>query len=184
MAPPSGQSSVPTLIRDQTVTVTTPSGQQTIKNPLYSYTFNPVSNDLGGFPVGILMSWFSICINITQYNTWTTTLRRPVDGSSASTRSNNNMFASVMDQNRVSLRDRVYNLFVAPAQFVQVSTEATGSGTGNPSSHDSFESTHDSIHVISGGESGGHMYYVDYSAFDPVFWLHHTSVTASNIKAI
>ena len=56
MAPPSGQSSVPTLIRDQTVTVTTPSGQQTIKNPLYSYTFNPVSNDLGGFPVGIVVS--------------------------------------------------------------------------------------------------------------------------------
>lgn len=159
MAPPSGQSSVPTLIRDQTVTVTTPSGQQTIKNPLYSYTFNPVSNDLGGFP----------------YNTWKTTLRRPVDGS-ANTRSNNNMFASIMDQNRVSLRDRVYNLFVAPAQFVQVSTEASGPGTGNPSSHDSFESTHDSIHVFSGGETGGHMYYLDYSSFDPVFWLHHTNV--------
>ena len=125
----------------------------------------------------------SICINITQYNTWTTTLRRPVDGSAASTRSNNNMFASIMDQNRVSLRDRVYNLFVTSAQFVQVSTEASGAGTGNPSSHDSFEGTHDSIHVIAGGESGGHMYYVDYSSFDPVFWLHHTSVIASNIKA-
>ncbi|OCK73056.1 Di-copper centre-containing protein [Lepidopterella palustris CBS 459.81] len=160
MAPPSGQSDVPTLIRDKTVSVTTPSGQQTIDNPLYQYTFHPVSNDLGGFP----------------YNTWPTTLRRPVDSNAALTRSNNNDFASIMDSNRISLRDRVYNLFVTTAQFVQVSTEATGEGTGNPSSHDSFEGIHDSIHVISGGESGGHMYYLDYSAFDPVFWLHHCNV--------
>ncbi|KAF2815433.1 Di-copper centre-containing protein [Mytilinidion resinicola] len=163
--PPSGEGDVPTAIRDQTVTVTGPTGTQTLKNPLYQYTFHPPSNDLGGSP----------------FNTWTTTIRRPYrDNDQQAWRSNNGEFDSVMNSNRVSLRDRVYNLFINNANFAQVSTEATGTNTGNPNSHDSFESTHDSIHVISGGDTGpaggGDMYYLDLSAFDPVFWLHHANV--------
>lgn len=34
---------------------------------------------------------------------------------------------------------------------------------------DSIESIHDQIHGLTG--SGGHMTYIDYSAFDPVFWV-------------
>ena len=38
-------------------------------------------------------------------------------------------------------------------------------------SPDSLESLHDAIHGILG--SNGHMTYLDYSAYDPSFWLHH-----------
>jgi tyrosinase len=158
-APPSGESDVPTLIRDQTVSVTTPSGQQTIKNPLYSYDFHPASSELGGQP----------------WNYWPQTFRRPVLPQQTA-RSNNNEFSAQMNSNRLSLRDRVYRLFTQQTQYRLFSTEATGGATGNPESHDSIESVHDAIHIISGGDTGGNMYYLDYSAFDPVFWLHHTWV--------
>ncbi len=39
---------------------------------------------------------------------------------------------------------------------------------------DSLESIHDAIHSITG--SNGHMTYLDYSAFDPIFFLHHAMV--------
>ena len=44
----------------------------------------------------------------------------------------------------------------------------------NPAGHDSLESIHDQIHGLTG--SGGHMTYIHYSAFDPLFWLHHAMI--------
>lgn len=81
-----------------------------------------------------------------------------------------------MGENRVSLRDRMYNLFTKTTLYRLFSTEATGSGSGNTESHDSVESVHDVVHNVAGGPSGGHMYYLDYSAFDPVFWFHHCNI--------
>ena len=43
-----------------------------------------------------------------------------------------------------------------------------------PGSYDSLESLHDQLHGLIG--NGGHMGIIDYSAFDPVFWLHHVNV--------
>lgn len=37
----------------------------------------------------------------------------------------------------------------------------------------SVEQIHDQIHTIVGGD-GGHMSYIPWAAFDPIFWLHHT----------
>lgn len=49
--------------------------------------------------------------------------------------------------------------------------------------YDSLEALHDTIHNIAGGGGpirpgfqGGHMSYVPYSAFDPIFFLHHCMV--------
>lgn len=39
---------------------------------------------------------------------------------------------------------------------------------------DSLESLHDAIHSITG--SNGHMTYLDYSAYDPIFFLHHAMI--------
>lgn len=39
---------------------------------------------------------------------------------------------------------------------------------------DSLEALHDVIHSIVG--SNGHMTYLDYSAYDPAFFLHHAMV--------
>jgi tyrosinase len=40
--------------------------------------------------------------------------------------------------------------------------------------YDSIESLHDQIHGLTG--SGGHMNFIEYSAFDPIFWLHHAMI--------
>jgi tyrosinase len=46
-----------------------------------------------------------------------------------------------------------------------------------PGTFASIEDVHNSIHVAVGGDGNagppGHMYELDYAAFDPVFWLHH-----------
>ncbi|KAF2453655.1 hypothetical protein BDY21DRAFT_292685 [Lineolata rhizophorae] len=160
MNAPQGENVVPRQLTDEFVSVTSPNGDQTISNPLYSYKFNPLNtNDMGGYP----------------YTVWQNTLRRPTsrDGNA---KSNTQQFVSMMDSNQKSLHDRMYGLFTRAAPFVEVSTECVGNGCGNDVSHDSFESVHDVIHIISGGNTGGHMYLLDFSAFDPVFWLHHANV--------
>ncbi|KAK6530632.1 hypothetical protein TWF281_007471 [Arthrobotrys megalospora] len=40
----------------------------------------------------------------------------------------------------------------------------------------SLEVIHNQVHVEIGGEGGGSMYYLAYSAFDPIFWLHHNNI--------
>jgi tyrosinase len=45
--------------------------------------------------------------------------------------------------------------------------------TNEPGTYASLEDIHNSIHGIIGGNMG-HMSEIDYAAFDPVFWLHHT----------
>lgn len=150
---------VPTSMRDKTVTVNGPRGQVTINNPLYSYTWGSSlpSEMLGG-----------------PWNNFATTLRRPVANP---TRSNNNEMNARFNTLRVSLRDRIYNLFAARPvpSFGSVATSQIGARNAL-NVVDSFESIHDPIHNTAGGETGGHMYYLDYSAFDPLFWLHHTNV--------
>lgn len=158
--PGNGQPAVPTAIRDQYVTVTKPSGRVSIPNPLYSYSFgNSLPSEMGGGP----------------WSNFPSTLRRPVGNP---TRSNNNEMNNRFASIRVSLRDRIYGLFAARPvpSFGYVSTSQIGARPANGNNVDSFESIHDAIHVTAGGESGGHLYYLDYSAFDPLFWLHHTNV--------
>lgn len=154
-----GSNTVPTVIRDQTVTVTKPSGRVSIANPLYSYTWgNSLPSEMGGGP----------------WNNFATTLRRPVGNP---TRSNNNEMNARFNALRVSLRDRVFALFSSKQSWGDASTSQIGVRTDvSGSGVDSFESVHDVIHNTAGGESGGHMYYLDISSFDPIFWLHHTNI--------
>ena len=79
----------------------------------------------------------------------------------------------VFDNNRVSFQDRLYNLFTFYSNFSQFGNEAW-MHSGGVSNADSLESIHDAIHGILG--SNGHMTYLDYSAFDPSFWLHHAMI--------
>jgi tyrosinase len=155
-----GQPAVPASLRDQYVTVTKASGRVSIPNPLYGYNWGTsITTDMGGGP----------------WDNFQQTLRRPVGNP---TRSNNNEMNTRFASIRISLRDRIYGLFAARPvpSFGYVSTSQIGARPANGNNVDSFESIHDAIHVTAGGESGGHMYYLDYSAFDPIFWLHHTNV--------
>lgn len=45
---------------------------------------------------------------------------------------------------------------------------------GNDTDFASIEGLHDTMHNVLG--SGGHMEFITYSAFDPIFFLHHTNV--------
>ncbi|KAF1844065.1 Di-copper centre-containing protein [Cucurbitaria berberidis CBS 394.84] len=157
MDPGQNQPVVPALMRDQQVTVNKPEGRVTIRNPLYSYSFgDSLPDEIGGGP----------------WNSWPITLRRPVGNP---TRSNNNELSARFNAQRVSLRDRVFALFSSKQSWGEASTSQIGVRT-DLSSSDSFESVHDAVHNTAGGESGGHMYYLDISSFDPLFWLHHTNI--------
>ena len=78
-----------------------------------------------------------------------------------------------MDNSRRSFKDRLYNLFTFYGNYSEFSTESYTFGTAFKNA-DSLESIHDVIHGATG--SGGHMTYLDYSAYDPIFWLHHMMV--------
>lgn len=104
-----------------------------------------------------------------QFATWPETKRYPTSWAQGAS-SQNNLVGPILDNNRVSFMDRLYNLFTNYHNFTQFGNEAwmVGSAVENA---DSLESIHDAIHAITG--SSGHMTYLDYSAYDPIFWLHH-----------
>lgn len=157
--PPSGQSILPDSITAPTVVVNTPNGTQTIANPLYNYNFHPLNgNDM------IYDPWAS----------WPTTFRYPnsTNVSQVSTTfSNDASAAAALDNNADSIRDNVYNMFSLCDNYTSFSNDATTSSS--PACHTSLEGIHDAIHNLVGGNNYGHMTWLWWAAFDPVFWLHH-----------
>lgn len=69
------------------------------------------------------------------------------------------------------MMNRLYNLFAYYGNYTQFGNEAWEANVQNA---DSLEALHGVIHNIVGVQ--GHMTYFDYSAFDPVFWLHHVMI--------
>lgn len=156
MEPPAGQSVWPDFMSTPTINVTMPNGTATIANPLFSYKFHPVS------------------VTDFYYNpfaTWNETKRYPTSWELDAT-SQDKLLGPMLDNNRVSMSDRLYNLFTYYSNFTQFGTEAWMSQ--DVSNADSLESLHDVIHSLTG--MSGTMTYLDYSAFDPVFWLHHAMI--------
>ncbi|KAF2115499.1 hypothetical protein BDV96DRAFT_646497 [Lophiotrema nucula] len=150
--PPSGQSVLPSSLTKTTVTVTTPKGVITIPNPLFSYTFHPLSaSDMG---------------NSRPWSIWTQTLRDPSSNTASNAVSRNNLIAQQLDSNRPNIQSRVYNVLALEHDYTSVSNDRQPG--------DSLESTHDTIHNLVG--SDGHMSVIAYAAFDPIFWLHHANV--------
>ena len=110
-----------------------------------------------------------------KFTTWTSTVRAPTSYDIRA-QSNNTFVAMALDQNRASVQQRIYNLFAIYDNYSLFSNEGwipqNNNGNG---SYDSLESVHDTIHNIAGGFSG-HMSYIPFSAFDPIFFLHHANV--------
>lgn len=154
--PPSSQSVLPSSITSPNVTVTLPNGAATIPNPLFEYRFHPVRPDDFYFD---------------PFASWNQTMRYPTAWSSDAV-SQNSLIGPILDNNRVSFADRLYNLFTNYNNFTEFGNEAWLSPA--VSNADSLESVHDVIHSITG--SNGHMTFLDYSAFDPIFFLHHTMI--------
>lgn len=85
----------------------------------------------------------------------------------ANAKSNNSKSATDLENNRSSMQARVYNLLSMQDEYLNMSTKLIPG--------DSMESIHGTIHDTVGGD--GTMTWLFYSAFDPIFWLHHWSVS-------
>ncbi|KAL8357530.1 hypothetical protein RB598_002374 [Gaeumannomyces tritici] len=140
---------LPEAVTAREVTVTTPSGRASVRNPLYSYRFQR-RPDESGMPNDTLGARFG------------ETKRGP-------TANGTDDFGAVnaqLEAHAGTLARQVYNVFTQTTTFAQMSTEQV------PGS--SFESPHNSIHNMAG--AGGHLQFLDWSAFDPAFALHHCNV--------
>ncbi|KAK3372444.1 hypothetical protein B0H63DRAFT_551021 [Podospora didyma] len=165
--PSSGQSVLPLSVGGVPwVDVDGPSGVQRIENPLFSYSFRPLN---------------STAFLQAPWNYWTTTLRSPASNDT-NAQSNNSLVALNFDQSLSSLSQRLYILFSNYDNYSLFSNNAWIPLLNNVS-YDSLESLHDTVHNLAGGgglgqpnAQGGHMSYIPYSAFDPIFFLHHCMV--------
>ncbi|KAM0718253.1 hypothetical protein Q7P37_006585 [Cladosporium fusiforme] len=156
-AAPSSGSVLPSSMTTPTLTVTMPNGTNTIPNPLYAYRFHPVYKE---------------DFYYNPWSSWNSTMRAP-NNQNNDAYSVDGVIGPVLDNSRISFRDRLYNLFTFYSNYSEFSTESYTFGTAFRNA-DSLESIHDVIHGATG--SGGHMTYLDYSAYDPIFWLHHMMV--------
>lgn len=154
-APPKGQPTLPSFLTAQTISVTTPGGQKSIQNPLYGYNFAPLD---------------SANFYYAPWNAWQSTRRWPTS-EDPSASNQENLATQAIENNRLNLRDNVYNLFTQCTQFDEFSHDSAAASDSG--CHNSLESIHDSIHSLIGGNNKGHMTYLWYAAFDPIFWLHH-----------
>ncbi|TVY83497.1 Tyrosinase [Lachnellula suecica] len=156
--PSDGKSILPDSVQGSPgVTVDGPAGTQTIANPLYTYQFKPL--DPKAFIYG-------------PYNAESEVLRYPTNNTPSAV-SQNAAMSRILDTSAATFRSRLYVLFSAYHNYSTYSNTAwyPDNTLGD---YDSIEGIHDQIHAMVG--SGGHMSVTDYSAFDPLFMLHHANI--------
>ncbi|KAK8031242.1 tyrosinase [Apiospora arundinis] len=154
------QAALPPIVTQTSVTVTAPNGKQTtMSNPLYQYSFQsssttgPRTNDFPGN---------------SAPQAYRNTVRTPTRNG----QSNHQSVNTALKRNAAYLHDTTYLI------LTQTNNYAEFSNNGYPGSiqgYGSIENPHGAVHNAVGG-SGGHMSYLDYAGFDPIFWLHHVNV--------
>lgn len=72
----------------------------------------------------------------------------------------------------IRIHDLTYQLIADQSSYAPFSNTAYVDDRGG--SYNSLENMHDAIHSLVG--QNGHMAYVPFAGFDPIFWLHHTNV--------
>ncbi|KAK3943651.1 hypothetical protein QBC46DRAFT_306734 [Diplogelasinospora grovesii] len=157
-SPPAGESVLPPSVGGSPwVDINGPFGAQRIANPLFSFPFIP-------FNATAMLS--------PPFDRWDRTYRHPTTNYSDAI-SDNSYVAMTLDSALPSFQQRLYNLYSNYPNYTAFSTYAFDP-TSNIGTFDSLEGLHDSVHDLAGG--GGHMSYIPYSAFDPIFFLHHAMV--------
>ena len=155
---------MPQSMSNQSVTVTTPSGQQTIPNPLYAFTkMNPHSqSDFQGVGGG-------------DWDSWPDTLRYPSSSTDVNAQSNEAGAVQALGNYNAQARAQVYRVLTACPNYLDVSND--GVAEQSSTCGVSLESIHNGIHTFTGGQNQpGHMSYNNFAAFDPAFFLHHANV--------
>jgi len=144
---------LPPVMNSPLIVVTTPSGAKTIVNPLFEYRF----------PSGTSSSFPQDAISKVK------TVRTPDSNGNSDPRSINlRLFA-----NKQMVHDTIYTLLSSQPNYNAFSNTAYRGPQGQ--SYQNLENMHNYIHGQVGGYLG-HMSYIVYAAFDPIFWLHHTNV--------
>lgn len=169
---------VPLIVLNETIEVSTPTGQSTIKNPMYSFT---TPQPMGDYGVNSLQS-----INEFPYDQCKATSRCPPQSTDPASTAwingveNNDQVDDNLrndSQNADPLGEAVYRLFSEDyfANYDAFSSTRFSEGQPPPD-YLSCEGIHNNIHSWVGGDTGGHMSEVPVAAFDPIFWLHHANV--------
>ncbi|CAG8953591.1 hypothetical protein HYFRA_00010050 [Hymenoscyphus fraxineus] len=160
VVPEPGQSVFPSSVQQSSVRLDGPKGRQIIDNPLFTYIFQPL--DTAQLPD-------------EPFNKFPTTMRYPTT-SDANAVSQNSLVAKQLDNSAPSFRSRIYNLLTNYHDYATFSNTAWIPASQNKDfeKFDSLESIHDQVHGLVG--SGGHMSYIDYSGFDPIFMLVHCNM--------
>ncbi|KUI66030.1 Polyphenol oxidase 1 [Cytospora mali] len=158
LPPSSADSMLPASIGDSPqITVSGPKGTQPIANPLFAYEFAPPNPD--------------VFQNVAPWANWSVTRRAPTS-LNASASSNNSAINTYLVNHTAQNQQRLYNLFSNYDNYTMFSNEGWAADT---SKYDSLEALHDNVHAMLGGIDG-HMTIVPFSAFDPLFFLHHCMV--------
>ncbi|KAH9909002.1 hypothetical protein F4778DRAFT_207554 [Xylariomycetidae sp. FL2044] len=162
LVPENGKSVLPLSVGGSpNVEVYGPNGLQLISNPLFSYSFKPLNASMYG--------------NDLFFIHWNETKRAPTPPLSPEAISNNSAVAHGLDSHLPVLQQRLYNLFANYNNYSYFSNELWIPQDNKNSSYDSIESLHDQVHTLGGGGLG-HLAIIKYSAFDPLFFLHHANV--------
>ncbi|OAX83288.1 hypothetical protein ACJ72_02361 [Emergomyces africanus] len=77
-----------------------------------------------------------------------------------------------LNANGALIRVNTYQLLASETNYTVFSTDSLRDHRGG---YNNLENIHGLIHVSVGGNAG-HMTYTPWSAYDPIFWLHHTNV--------
>lgn len=157
------------------INVSGPAGTQYINNPLFTYSFKPPDPNMFFNITPVcnphVRQHGDCALTCAQWADWSSTRRAP-SSSSPNAPSNNSAVEKNLRNHIVQNQQRLYNLFSSYSNYTLVSNEGWAADT---SQYDSFESLHDNVHAMLGG-SDGHMTIVPFSAFDPLFFLHHCMV--------
>ncbi|KAH7128377.1 tyrosinase precursor [Dendryphion nanum] len=153
-------SAFPTALSSSSLTVVDVDGvSKPISNPLYSFRFDDKK-----IPQGLEVDSYW-----RQYGNTKRTPNPPGPKGS----SQNGEVGRVITNEAASLRNNVSIVLLSYKQFDAISNNAWYPGSNRR--YASIEDMHNEIHDKVGGR-GGHMGALEVSAFDPVFWLHHTNV--------
>lgn len=162
---PSGEHNMPTSIADDTITITYPNNTvRSIANPLRKYTFHPLIPSDFSQPGEELFY---------PYDKWKSTLRNPTfPDNSVDATDNKTEMHMIFDEQRDSRARGIYRVMSQWQGWGNFSTSAY-TNPRSPLQIGDIETQHGPGHT---SFMNGHMGPSAYTAFDPVFWLHHANV--------
>ncbi|KAK5652239.1 hypothetical protein OQA88_10736 [Cercophora sp. LCS_1] len=155
-------SQLPPVVTQPTITINAPAGPTAISNPLYSYKFATHPFTDPDFLENASLAQFS-------------ETKRCADAAEGSDGVNHyEIISDTLGSAGNIVRDQVYTVFSKTTKFEDMASE---DGAGNAD----FEIPHNTIHQRAGGHEMlhskvGHIQPVQWSGFDPIFWLHHANV--------